>query len=268
MHRERAAVRIERRLVVAELLHDGAEPRERAEVTRLTHQHLADIRNRAAVVLGVEEDRGAAVPSLDIVRLEVDDGAEELERDIELLLLHRGLDPTHQEIAGVAASGEPERPDAVLDVFGAFIGRRDLERLEELVDVDLGVAGLRLRQIGRRLDHLRFRIGPYLGLGALGRLDLRTRDLRVGAGGVRCGNVGFGHLRKRADSRYGCEEGGGDESVESIGHGRSLTLYQGVGKAGTRSKWCEIGPVRRASHACPARQPWRALNRRWTLLIT
>src|SRR5215510_16533093 len=115
MHRERAAERLERRLVVAKLLHDGAEPRERPEVARLARQHLADIRNRAAIVLGVEEDRGAAVPGLDVVRLEVDDGAKELERNIELLLLHRGLDATHQEIAGVAALGEPERPDAVLD---------------------------------------------------------------------------------------------------------------------------------------------------------
>src|SRR5438093_10932763 len=105
MDRQRAAIGFERRLVVAELLHDGAEPGERAEMARLARQHLADIRNRAAVVLGVEVYGGAAVPGLDVVRLEIDDGAEELERNIELLLLHRGFDATHQEIAGVAAFG-------------------------------------------------------------------------------------------------------------------------------------------------------------------
>src|SRR6058998_2121661 len=70
MDRQRAAERFERGLVVAEFLHDGAEPGERPEMARLARQHLADIRNRAAIVFGVEEDGGAAVPSLNVVRLE------------------------------------------------------------------------------------------------------------------------------------------------------------------------------------------------------
>src|SRR5262245_31995317 len=136
MHRERTPVGFERGLVLAELLHDGAEPGERPEMARLAHKHLMDVLDRADVILVVEVNRRTPVPGLDEIRLEIDDRVEELERDVELLLFDRGLDASHQQIAGVATGGKPERPDAVLDVFGALLGRRDLERLEQLVDID------------------------------------------------------------------------------------------------------------------------------------
>src|SRR5690242_357629 len=48
---ERPAKRFERELILAELLHDDAEAGERAEVTRLARQHLADVGDRFAVIL-------------------------------------------------------------------------------------------------------------------------------------------------------------------------------------------------------------------------
>src|SRR5262249_31303109 len=192
----------------------------------------------------------------DEIRLEIDDRVEEPERDVELFLFHRGLDAPHQQIAGVATGGEPERPDPVLDVFGAFLGRRDLERLEQLVDVDLGIASLRPRQRGRRLDHLGFRIrtdlgfrGRDLGLGRrvdlwpiIGSITRRRRDLRcLGTWGLGTWSLSTWSLStwslsswglsRRAHGRHGCEQSGNKESVESFGHDASLTLHQGVAKA-------------------------------------
>ena len=51
MDGERAAEGVERALVVAKLLQDDAEPRERAEMARLARQHLADVGKRPAEIL-------------------------------------------------------------------------------------------------------------------------------------------------------------------------------------------------------------------------
>src|SRR5512144_1223093 len=73
---ERAAEHFERVLVVAEFLKNDAEPRERAEVARLARQHFVDIGERVAeILLGVIHG-GAAVPGLDEIRPDVDDGVE------------------------------------------------------------------------------------------------------------------------------------------------------------------------------------------------
>ena len=83
MDGERAAEDVERALVVAEFLQDDSEPGERAEMARLARQHLLDIGERAAeVLLGVVE-RGAPVPGLDEIGLDVDDRVEQLDREID-----------------------------------------------------------------------------------------------------------------------------------------------------------------------------------------
>src|SRR5215470_5392 len=227
MNRKRTAVGLERGLVVTELLHDGAEPGERSKVPRLARQHLMDVRNRALVILVVEVDRRTPVPGLDEIRLEIDDRVEELERDVELLLFHRGLDAPHQQIAGIATGSQPERPDPVLDVFGAFLGRRDLGRLDQLrfrVRTDLRFRGRDLR-LGRRIDLRSVAVS----------VTLRRRDLRC----LSTWTLSARGLSRRAHGRHGCEQGGDDESVESFDHGASLTLHQGVAKAVVRSKWRE-----------------------------
>ena len=71
-------------LLLAEFLHDHAEAGERAEMARLARQHLADVGERPAVIFVHEVERGAPVPGLDIVGLELDDGVEQLDREIEI----------------------------------------------------------------------------------------------------------------------------------------------------------------------------------------
>ena len=67
---------------------------------------------------------------------------------VEVLAVDRGLDAGHQQVRGVAAGGDPQRPDAVLDVLGAVGVGRDLERLEQEVEAAHLVAALRARQVG------------------------------------------------------------------------------------------------------------------------
>src|ERR1043166_4024657 len=57
MDRERTAERLERVLIVAEFLQDGAETRERTEMARLAREHLVDVGKRVRVVLLGEIDR-------------------------------------------------------------------------------------------------------------------------------------------------------------------------------------------------------------------
>src|SRR6185295_8742352 len=78
---ERAAERVERKLLLAELLHDDAEAGERAEVARLARQHLPDVGERSAVVLVGEMEGGTPVPGLDIVGPQLDHGVEQLDRE-------------------------------------------------------------------------------------------------------------------------------------------------------------------------------------------
>src|SRR5262249_41489748 len=111
--------------------------------------------------------------------------------------------------------------------------------------------GLRLRTdrgFRRRDLGLGRRIG--LGLSSIRRLDLRTLGIgSLGIGSLGIGSLGIGSLRQRVRCRDGCEQGGTEQSVESIGHGESLTLYQGPGKAVVWSKWREKRPPMRDTNA-------------------
>src|SRR5947208_739845 len=129
VHRERAAEGFERELILAELLHDDAEARQRPEMTWLARQHLADIAERLAEILGGEIKRRAPVPGFDILGLETNDRAEQLDRKIVVLALDRSLHPAHQQVSGVAAGGKPKRPDASFDQLGAVRVRRRFQRL-------------------------------------------------------------------------------------------------------------------------------------------
>src|SRR6185437_9159741 len=89
--RERAAVDFQRLLVVADVLHDKTETGQRAEVARLAAQYFANVAERTAVILFHIVDGGAPVPGFDIFRFDLDDAVEQLDREIEILLLDRGL---------------------------------------------------------------------------------------------------------------------------------------------------------------------------------
>src|ERR1700760_1457387 len=70
--RERLAEGVQRPLVVAEVLHDHAEPGQRAEMTGLAYQHLLDVLERTGVIVLQVIDRRPPVPGLDIVRPQLD----------------------------------------------------------------------------------------------------------------------------------------------------------------------------------------------------
>src|SRR5215831_18154368 len=145
MDRQRAAECIKRVLLVAHLLQDDAEPRQRAEVARFACQHLVDVGERAAELLLCVVNGRAAVPCLGEIRPDIDDGVEQPNGKVEFLLVGRGFGTAHQQIGGIAARREPDRPDAILDVFRALIIRRDLERREQPVEIMRLVAMLGTR---------------------------------------------------------------------------------------------------------------------------
>src|ERR1035437_8746224 len=64
---ERLAERVERALFVAEILHDHAKPRQRAEMAGFADQNLLDILGRKGGIGLAVKKRRAPVPSLDIV---------------------------------------------------------------------------------------------------------------------------------------------------------------------------------------------------------
>src|SRR5229473_6868258 len=233
MDRERAAVDVERLLVVAELLQDDAEPRQRAEMARLAREHLADVGERARVLLPRVEDGGAAVPGLDEIRPDVDDGVKEPDREVEVLGVGRGLGAPHQQVGGVAGGGEPDRPDAVLDEFGAFVVGGDLERGKQALEARRAVAVLDLGQRARRLD----------------------RPGRVGVDGLGPRRQGReeGQCRRRSQ--------GGRPDRESPYHARKPNPRPRPNKD-------KISSGFRKPPTAAGAQPWRALNLRWTLLIT
>src|SRR3954452_3288963 len=151
---QRAAEHVERVLLVAELLENHAEARHRAEVARLKDQHLADILHRPSILLAHVVQRGAAVPGLDVVGLDLHQGIEQLDGEVEVFGVDRRFGPRHEQIGGVTAGGEPERPDAVLDLLAAFSIGRGLQGAEQEIEIARAVAALRTRQILRRLHRL------------------------------------------------------------------------------------------------------------------
>src|SRR5258708_12375268 len=118
--------RIEGVLVVAELLQDDSESRERAEMARLARQHFVDIGERAAKVFFRVIDGRAAIPRLGEVRPDVDDGGKQPDGKIEVLAVGRAFGPAHQQIGGGPAGAEPSPPDAVSALFPPFLPPRHL----------------------------------------------------------------------------------------------------------------------------------------------
>src|SRR5947209_1893905 len=137
MDGERAPKRVQRAFLIAKILEDDAQAGKRAEVARLPRQHFAYIRQRPGKILFGEIDAGAPVPGFGEFRLDVYDGVKELDREIVLLRVDRGLDAAHQDVRGIARGIEPDRPDSVLEIFGAFFVGRELECLEKTVDLRL-----------------------------------------------------------------------------------------------------------------------------------
>ena len=103
MDGQRATKHLERILLVADLLQNHAEAGQGSEMPRLTGEHLTQIGDRATIIPVGKVDGRAPVPGFHVVRLDVDDRAQELEREIGLLGVNRSLDAAHQQIGGVAA---------------------------------------------------------------------------------------------------------------------------------------------------------------------
>ena len=91
--------------------------------------------------------------------------------------------------------GEPERPDAAFDEFGAFVVGRGLERLEQPVEILHLVAALHARQRARRLGWL-----ERLGIQCLRKCRNEPGD-------------------DRDDRQCACNK---------TAHGRNLTLHRGT----------------------------------------
>ena len=100
-----------------------------------------------AVIVFQIVDGGAPVPAFDVVGLDLDDGVEKLQRQIVILGIGRRLGAGHEQIAGVAAGDQPQRPDALLDGFGAGLVGRDLQRREQGVEIVDRVVMFHLREI-------------------------------------------------------------------------------------------------------------------------
>src|SRR5215475_4323656 len=136
----RLGISLERVPVVADVLHDQSKARQRREMTRLTGQHLGDIGHRVHVVLFQEVHSGASVPRLHEVRLDLDNGTEHADCEIIVLVVGRLLGPAHQKIGGLVAGPRPNRPDAVLNRFGAGIVRGGLQRAEQEIKISVALA--------------------------------------------------------------------------------------------------------------------------------
>jgi hypothetical protein len=119
----------------------------------LADQDLADVIQRTGVVVLQVIQRGAPVPCLDIIGAQLDDGIQELQRYIDLLGVHRRLGARHQERRGVARGFHPQRPDPRLDMLGAGLVRRGLERAEQEIQ-PAGAVGADLRKLARRFRQL------------------------------------------------------------------------------------------------------------------
>ena len=100
------------------------------------------------VVLQIIQRR-APVPGLDIIGTQLDHGIEQLQRDVHLLGVHRGLGAHHQQRRGVARGLQPQRPDPRLDMLGAGLIGRGLQRAEQEIQSARAV-GADLRQLARR----------------------------------------------------------------------------------------------------------------------
>ena len=146
---ERLAEGVKRALVVAEILHDHAKSGQRAEMARFADQHLLDVFKRMGVVVLQIIQRRAPVPPLDIIRTQLDHGVEQLQRDIHLLGVHRGLGAHHQQRGGIARGLQPQRPDPRFDVLGAGLIRRGLQRAEQKIQSARAI-GADFRQLARR----------------------------------------------------------------------------------------------------------------------
>src|SRR5262249_8968743 len=108
MDGESATEYFERTFVVTELLQDHPETRHGPEVPRLARQHLLDIGKRAAVLLLHEVERGATIPGLDVIGLDLDDGVEKPDGEVDVLCLDRGFDAGHEQVCGIAPGCKPK----------------------------------------------------------------------------------------------------------------------------------------------------------------
>ncbi len=180
-------------------------------MARLALEHFADVGERTPVFLFQVIERGAPVPGLDVIRLDLDDAVEKLDRQIGLLGLDRGAHAQHQQIGRVAARDHPELPDALLDGLGGFVVGRRLQRAEQEIDILGAVAARRFRQ----------------------KLRLALRRLKP-ASRLRAGGVGKGGQgQNRGDYRR----------EESEAHGRrvisppvkaNIRRWRGTGRPGAR----------------------------------
>src|SRR5215470_9884252 len=132
---ERLAIGVERVLVVTDVLHDEAKARQRPEMPRLAGQHLADIGNRIHVVSLQEINRGAAVPCLSEVRLDLDDGTEHANCEIVFFVVGCLFGAAHQQVRRFVAGPCPHCPDMILNCLCTGVIRRGFQCAEQKIDV-------------------------------------------------------------------------------------------------------------------------------------
>jgi hypothetical protein len=149
----------------------------------------------------------------------------------------------HQEVGGVAAGSEPQRPDAVLDLLGAVVVGRSLQRTEQEIEVAGAVAALRMRQVARRLHR---------------RDGVAMRRRRTGRPGA------LRRRGKRAREQKG--HGRHDGQQESAAHGAECKAPQAGGKMAISAAGARKMRRKGGAGLRPA-QPWRALKRRLVLLM-
>src|SRR5262249_28207871 len=84
---EQASISLEGTLLLADLLEDVRQRFERAEMIRVESERPAQIAQRPLDLVLRVEDLDPLTPDLGIVGRKIDDGIEELERELRLLLV-------------------------------------------------------------------------------------------------------------------------------------------------------------------------------------
>src|ERR1043166_6267408 len=121
VHVEQLLERLERRLLLADLAQDLAEPVECLEVMGVQGERAPQIAQRALDVILREVYIRPAVPGLREVGRQLDDVIEQLERQLDLLVRH-GLDRSfHQQIYGGAAGMQPYALDGIGNRLGGLL---------------------------------------------------------------------------------------------------------------------------------------------------
>ena len=211
MHFEKLLDDAQRALGIAGLPPDLSEAVERAEMVRLERQRAPQIADRRRHIIAGEVDVGAPIEALGIVRRELHDVVEKLERLVVILGAERLRGALHQQIDGIAARMRPETLDGRLDLLRGLgrVGRGEMSiKIAE-----------QLRLLVRRARHTVRQAAGRRRIGVIGR---RRRGLR---GLLWCvwgrGLLGAGITRPSAQ----CDRKCGSKNRESARHAKPALCF-------------------------------------------